>query len=203
MSFTTPILCVGLTWRLQYIFFRTTSKKDCIVFRTAHGHFTVVSCDDDDVTRLLYCNSLQPHYMLGSYTSRGVSGIAGGVTLVGSLVLFSNATLTIKAALVVVYTILNLLYWLTAICPSPWSWHLDFIVETELFDHNDNYTQAVWTAMWVSQRVDWALKIDAVPSTPAWRCWIEEAENALHKPRDEFDAHKALVKHLEAHTARE
>jgi hypothetical protein len=202
MSFTTPILCVGLKWTLrnQFLMANVPQTKDCIVFRTAERHLTVVHCDAA-VARLLYWYPQQPRYMLGSYTSRGVSGIAGGIMLVGSLVLFSNATWTIKAALVVAYTVLNLSYWLAAICPSPWSWHLDFVVETQLFDH-ETYTQSLWTAMWMSQRVDWVLKISAVPDTGIWRDWIEEAEGALHKPRDEFDVEEVMRRLLEAETKR-
>jgi hypothetical protein len=186
MSFTTPILCVGLNWKLQYRKYQFRDKtKDCIVFRIAQGQYTVVRCEED-IGRLLYWSSPQPQYMLGSYTARGVSGIAGGLTLVGSLVLFSNATWTIKAALVVAYTVLNLLYWLAAICPTSWSWHLDYIVETELIEH-DTYVLALWTAVWVSQKVDWVMKTDALPNTAMSRHWIESAKISLHKPRDEFE----------------
>jgi hypothetical protein len=53
MSFTTPILCVGLNWKLQYRKYQFRDKtKDCIVFRIAQGQFTVVRCEED-IGRLL------------------------------------------------------------------------------------------------------------------------------------------------------
>jgi hypothetical protein len=137
--------------------------------------------------------------MLSSYSGRGISGIAGGITLVVSLLLFSNATWSIKVALVVTYTILNLLYWLASILPLSWSWHLGFEIKEEKPILNNTYTRALWSAIWVSQRVDWVLKSDAAPNTAVWRDWIEEAENALHRPREGFDPQKTLSRLLDSH----
>jgi hypothetical protein len=141
---------------------------------------------------MLYFHTTNIEYLLSSYTGRGVSGIAGGMTLVASLVLFSNATWTIKAALVVAYTILNLLYWLAAILPARWSWHMPFEVEEQTFEHR-NYTTALWTAIHTAGSVAWVMRDDAVPKTPAWVEWLAAAERALSGPREAFDPQMTLM----------
>ncbi|OAL04242.1 hypothetical protein IQ06DRAFT_95808 [Phaeosphaeriaceae sp. SRC1lsM3a] len=196
MSFTTPLLCIGLRWTPQLApRFRNDSKmQDCIVYRTPRGIFTVVRCDES-ISRWLYWHPSQVTYLVGSYSGRGVGGIAGGMMLVGSLVLFSNAMWTTKAALVVAYTVLNLLYWLAAIIPPSYSWHFELEMKEELI-LNKTYTKALWAAIWTSQSVDWVREGDHVPKTEAWNRWIEEARDALHRPMEDFDAQGRLTRLL-------
>lgn len=196
MSFTTPLLCIGLRWTPQLApRFRNDSKmQDCIVYRTPRGIFTVVRCDES-ISRWLYWHPSQVTYLVGSYSGRGVGGIAGGMMLVGSLVLFSNAMWTTKAALVVAYTVLNLLYWLAAIIPPSYSWHFELEMKEELI-LNKTYTKALWAAIWTSQNVDWVREGDHVPKTEAWNRWIEEARDALHRPMEDFDAQGRLTRLL-------
>lgn len=198
MSFTTPLLCIGLKWdpsnNHRFTHRRRSEMQDCIVYRTPRGIITVIQCDET-ISRSLYFHPSQISYLVGSYSGRGLSGIAGGMMLVGSLVLFSNATWTIKAALVVAYTVLNLLYWLAAIIPAKWSWHFDIEMEEEII-HNDTYTTALWAAIWMSQSVDWVKQGDHIPKTEAWERWLEEAKDALHRPRENFDAQARLMRLL-------
>lgn len=196
MSFTTPLLCIGLKWNPHdHSRFNYRSKMlDCIVYRNPRGVFTVIRCDET-IARSLYWHPSRISYLVGSYSGRGLSGIAGGMMLVGSLVLFSNATWTIKAALVVAYTVLDLLYWLAAIIPAKWSWHFDFEMEEKII-HNDTYPTALWAAIWTLQSVEWVKQGGHVPKTEAWGRWLGEAGDALHKPREDFDAQARLVRLL-------
>jgi hypothetical protein len=195
MSMTTPLLCIGLksSWSIQgrILGMRGSRPHGWVVYRLPNGSITVVQCDEG-VARLLYFQPDQIKYTLSSYSGRGISGIAGGMMLVGSLVLFSNATWTIKAALVVAYTILNLLYWLAAILPARWSWHMDFQVKEELIQ-NRTFPQGLWSAMWASQAVDWVLQGDHAPNTEAWKAWIEKARDSLPGAREDFDAQGVLA----------
>jgi hypothetical protein len=193
MSLTTPLLCIGLKWTPYPHRARSThdKKEETVIFRLPRGTCTVVRCDHR-IAGMLYFHTTNIEYLLSSYTGRGVSGIAGGMTLVASLVLFSNATWTIKAALVVAYTILNLLYWLAAILPARWSWHMPFEVEEQTFEHR-NYTTALWTAIHTAGSVAWVTRDDAVPKTPAWVEWLAAAERALSGPREAFDPQMSLM----------
>jgi hypothetical protein len=194
MSMTTPLLCIGLksSWSTprRRMSLHAPRPQSWVVYRLPNGSITVVRCDEE-VARLLYFHPDGINYTLSSYSGRGISGIAGGMMLVGSLVLFSNATWTIKAALVIAYTVLNLLYWLAAIFPARWSWHMDFEVKEELIQ-NSTFTQGLWSAMWASQAVDWVLQGDHAPNTDAWKEWIEKARDALSRPREEFNSQRVL-----------
>lgn len=64
------------------------------------GSFTVVRCNED-VARVLFFHPEHIDYMVGSFTGRGTSGTIGGLMLVGSIVLFENATWTMNTALAV------------------------------------------------------------------------------------------------------
>jgi hypothetical protein len=196
MSFTTPLLCIGLKWNPydHSVPKYRTKMPDCIVYRTTRGVFTVIRCDEI-IARSLYWHPIRISYFVGSYSGRGLSGIAGGMMLVGSLVLFSNATWTIKAALVVAYTVLNLFYWLAAIIPAKWSWHFDLEMEEEIL-HNTTYTTALWAAIWTSQSVEWVKQGGHVPKTEAWDRWLDAARAALHRPKEDFDAQARLVRLL-------
>lgn len=86
-------------------------------------------------------------YLVGSFKGRGTSGTIVGLTLVGSIVLFGNATRTMKTALVVMYTVLNLLHWIAAIPPTSLSWHIDFSISGPEVLQNLIYTTGLWTAI--------------------------------------------------------
>jgi hypothetical protein len=198
MSLTTPLLCIGLKWTPYPHRARSTHDKmeETVVFRLPKGTFTVVRCDHR-IAGMLYFHTTNIEYLLSSYTGRGVSGIAGGMTLVGSLVLFSNAMWTIKAALVAAYTVLNLLYWLAAILPARWSWHMPFEVEEQQLEHR-NYTTTLWSTIHAAGSVTWVMRDDAVTKTPAWAEWLEAAERALSGPREAFDPQMTLMLLLNA-----
>ncbi|KAF2827040.1 hypothetical protein CC86DRAFT_292075 [Ophiobolus disseminans] len=192
MSMTTPLLCMGLKWSPSFLGLKVPPDRErTLLLWAPSGSITIVYCKQS-VELMLYTFPHPPRYLVGSYSARGLGGIAGGITLVSSLVLYSNATWTMKAALVVAYTVLNLLYWLAAILPPHWSWHLDFKVEEKERIENQTFSSALWSAMWATQRVDWALKNENIPDSALWRDWIEEAENCLHEPREKFDAQETL-----------
>jgi len=181
MSFTTPLLCVGQKWTITVPWrpskISQNMPKGDVVYRNANGGITVVHCDDS-VARALYFHPERPEYLADSFQGRTVSGIVGGTTLVGSIILFGNAQWTLKAALVVTYTILNLLYWMAAILPARNSWYLNFKVEEEVIK-NDTYTKGVWSAIRATRTTSWVRQGDFVPKTEAWDEWVHEAHRVM------------------------
>ncbi|EAT85485.1 hypothetical protein SNOG_06834 [Parastagonospora nodorum SN15] len=63
MSFTTPLLCIGMRWKPQ-IFCRKTPFKD-VVLRSQNGCITVVECDEE-VARYLYFHPVHIEYTVSS-----------------------------------------------------------------------------------------------------------------------------------------
>jgi hypothetical protein len=195
MSFTTPLLCVGMRWSPRFITGSRRAKDQpqpgTVVIKSTNGCFTVVECDEQ-IARLLYFHPEYIYYTVSSFELRGLSGIVGGLTLVGSIVLFGNAVWTIKAALAVTYTVLNLLYWIAAILPVRLSWHIDLILSPPEVTKHATFTECVWTTIYTTKTTDWAR--EHVPRTEPWSCWLKEAQRQAEsapEPRD-WDALGAL-----------
>jgi len=198
MSFTTPLLCVGMRWRPGFPIPSRNyagSPRGTVVVKSANGCFTVVECDED-VARLLYFHPDKIDYAVSSFTGRGLSGTVGGLTLVGSIVLFGNAVWTMKAALAVTYTVLNLCYWIAAILPLRLSWHIDLEIDPPQIIEHETYTRCVWTTIYITKKIDWAR--NHVPNSDVWDQWLGEAQRmagTVQEPGD-WDAQGAIVEIL-------
>ena len=196
MSFTTPLLCIGMRWTPWFSTVRLRPKTTelppgTVVIDSPNRSLTVVECDEQ-IARLLYWRSDTIDYAVSSFTGRGLSGTVGGLTLVGSIVLFGNAVWTMKAALAVTYTVLNLLYWIAAILPLRLSWHIDLEIDPPQITKHDTYTECLWTAIHTTKKTDWAR--ECVPKTNAWNQWLGEAQHMskyVQQPKD-WDARQAL-----------
>lgn len=189
MSCTTPLLCVGLKWQPQLPRRYPASSKASappgdVVFRTANGAFFVVACDEE-VSRSLFFHQSWINYLVSSYSGRGISGVVGGLTLVGSIVLFGNATWPMKAALVATYAALNLLYWLATLCPPTWYWTLGFAVKHRAVTPHATYTAALFRAIWAARATKWVAESQAVPQTVAWERWLAEAQDIVERTAPE------------------
>jgi hypothetical protein len=202
MSFTTPLLCVGMCWRpnSSWSSRRVMDSKGevpqgTVIIKSPNGCFTVVECDED-IARRLYFHPEHIDYAVSSFAGRGLSSTVGGLTLVGFIVLFGNAVWTIKAALAVIYTVLNLLYCVAAILPVRLSWHIDLILSLPQITHHDTFTRCLWTTICITKRSDWAREY--VPKTEVWSEWLREAQHqAQHAPGPEcWDPQDAIRKLL-------
>jgi len=192
MSFTTPLLCVGMRWRPRSMRTYTDQiPQDMVVIKSSNECLTVVECDRS-IARLLYFHPENIEYNVSSFTGRGLSGTVGGLTLVGSIVLFGNAVWTMKAALAVTYTVLNLSYWIAAILPVRLSWHMDLVVGLSEITHYESFTECLWKTICTTKHSDWAL--EHVPKTVAWSRWLDEAQDqARSAPDSTWDAQEALA----------
>jgi hypothetical protein len=209
MSFTTPLLCAGMRWRPRLIeaphmtphmSMRTDLvPSGTVVIKSSNECFTVVECDEP-VARLLYFHPEYIDYVVSSFTGRGLSGTVGGLTPVGSIVMFGNAVWTIKAALAVTYTVLNLLYWVAAILPVRLSWHIDPFISPPHITEHSTFTQCLWTTIYTTKQIDWVR--EHVPKTEAWSEWLleakAEARDALGS--EEWDAQGALTNLIDHYT---
>jgi hypothetical protein len=125
------------------------------LIKSPNGCFTVVECEES-ISHLLYFHPEHIDYPVSSFLGRGLSGTVGGPTLVGSIVLFGYAVWTIKPALAVTYTVLNLLYWIAAILPMRLSWHLDLDIRTLRITRHDTFIQCLRTTIYTTKHTDWA-----------------------------------------------
>jgi hypothetical protein len=203
MSFTTPLLCAGMRWRPRLIKAPRMESdpvpRGTVVMKSSNECFTVVTCDDH-IARLLYFHPEYIDYAVSSFTGRGLSGTVGGLTLVGSIVLLGNAVWTIKAALAVTYTVLNLLYWVAAILPVRLPWHIDLVISSPQITEHPTFIQGLYTAIYTTKLSGWAR--EHVPKTGAWDDWLNVAK-ALARDGvglEEWDADGALTECLNYQT---
>ncbi|KAJ4345057.1 hypothetical protein N0V95_005966 [Ascochyta clinopodiicola] len=171
-----------------------SAPRGDVIWCTNHGSITMVECKED-IALALYFASERPVYLVSSYTGQGLSGVVGGLTLVASIVLFGNATWTIKAALLATYTALNIVYWLVTLCPPQWTWRFNVEVEETPYE-NMTFTTALWTAIRLSKNVKWVLDSDLVPRSPVWEEWLRMADEKAKAEENDWDAQKALSKLL-------
>lgn len=202
MSFSTPLLCYGLRWNPRRAFrFRPSilqQKPTVVVIKNPHGTLTIVRCTLV-TAHILYFDPIPIRYSLSSAALRTLTGVVPGLTLVCSIVLFGNATWPMKAALIVVYAVLNLLYWVATIFPPSYSWHVNYSIETESKHDNATFSKMVWTAVWATKSSSWAK--EHVPASKAWLEWLEEAERAAQTCREhtDWDPESALSRLLGIH----
>jgi len=81
MSFTTPLLCVGMRWTpwiLPVMPKSAESPPGTVVIKSPNGSFTVVECDEQ-IARILYFHPDTIDYAVSSFTGRGLSGTVGGL----------------------------------------------------------------------------------------------------------------------------
>ena len=112
--------------------------------------------------------------------------------LIVSITLFGNCSWTMQAALAVTYALLNVMYWVSAILPERYSWRFDRILITkEEPIKSDSFTAALWVAINKSRDTSWVTTSRAIPDTPVWIEWLEEAKDHMDQPPDGWDARRA------------
>lgn len=201
LSLSTPILCLGLYWRQGWSKTKPSiggSSEEIVIIRTpAHG-FIIVRCSVA-IARFFYYLDPQVNYLLKGLQVRTLSGVVPGLTLICSIVLFGNATWTMKLSLIITYAVLNLLYWIAVIFSPDWTWHINLDKNPDLQanpDFNMTFTNAIWFVIWEVKKINWAR--DHVPPTKTWDDWLKEAEKqarVCERP-DDWPAMQFLVSYM-------
>ena len=93
-----------------------------LILKMRNGAFVVVHCDEP-IARELYTAADEVNYQVGTQIAKVLVGF-GTLNLMVAVVLLGNCSWAMQAAIGGAYLILNGAYWLVALLPPTWSWHL-------------------------------------------------------------------------------
>jgi uncharacterized membrane protein len=156
-----------------------------VVIRTRQGSFVIIECSEE-VARELYTGPEECLYMVGSQWFNLLVGI-GTILVMISVVLLGNCNWTMQVVIVVIYTLLNGLYWAVALLPKQWLWdmsryHCEDITPEHMKNANEkgphgtpSFTLSLWYAIQVTKKIEWVSISKAAPETPAWNKWLKMA----------------------------
>jgi hypothetical protein len=186
MSLTSTLLCAASHWK-PTLPTRTASRnvipKGDVVIRTRKGSFIFVHCNEI-IARKLYFAPEECEYRMSSTAGRATGGLAGGLVMMGAVILFGNCSWPLQVALGVSYAVLNAAYWSTTVCPSSWTWDFsDFKVSDRGIVQNKNYTGALATAIRQTRTTKWVLEANFSPNNAAWRDWLKQADLNMENDR--------------------
>lgn len=187
ISIASSIICYAASWRPLLL---TRSKKadwpGDLVIRTYQGAFLVVKCTDE-VARELYTGAQEcEYYHSGAMYIMLMT--AGAVMIMPSVILMGNCSFNMQVLMGAAYMILNVAYWLLSILPPHLFWDLSRYKwadvtpvdcrGNEVFDGSSVYSKTLWYAIRETKSTAWIPRSGAVPNTPQWRKWYDEAQVA-------------------------
>ncbi|KAF4552655.1 Hypothetical protein D9617_9g024440 [Elsinoe fawcettii] len=223
LSLASTATGLSLKWKPK-LATRTSKNQDVprgdVILKLRDAAFVVVHCDEN-ITREIYIGSDSVEYVLSGLASKAVTG-AGTIFLMVGVVMLGNCTWTMQAAIAGAFILLNAVYWIVALLPLKWFWHVDaYRVEhnRRLPDHikfahqrmdvngrplDDSYTRTLWYAIHRSKSTSWVWPSASVPDTPMWRQWIEEAEQNIDDPNwDAVGRKDGLIRDFKAREEQE
>lgn len=189
MSITTTLICAANHWKPRLPNRSAPRSSDDlpkgdVVIRSEQGSFLVVHCEDT-IARKLYFNQEDCEYSMSASAATAMGGFAGGFGIIVAVILFTNCSWPIQVATAIAYAILNLAYWIVAICRPTWTWDFsDFDVIASAPETRTNFTGALAAAIQIAGSVHWAFDSDAAPKTAAWKRWLDRAQECLHMNND-------------------
>ncbi|KAN0069409.1 hypothetical protein V8E54_012424 [Elaphomyces granulatus] len=198
MSFASILIGIASYWTplLARRPIRTPVSDGDVVIRTRQGSFVIIECSEE-VARELYTGPEECLYMVGTQWFNLLVGV-GTIFVMISVVLLGNCNWTMQVVIVVIYTLLNGLYWGVALLPSKWLWDMSrYYCEDITPEHMKNasekgphgtpsFTLSLWYAIQVTKRTKWVSISKAAPKTPAWDKWLKLAQENCKNP--EWDA---------------
>lgn len=214
LSVTSSLTGVGSLWQLQLQkrpASTSTSRNlellpmSDVLVRNSKGTFLVVHCTET-VARELYFTQEICHYRYDYKIFRICSGLATFAHMAG-VIFLANCTWVLQAAIGLAYLVLNGAYWFGAVLPAKVSWNLEmFDVEPKDWHHqakkakSQSYTHCLWEVAKMTKTARWASLGGIVPTTDAWKKWVEEAdENCAQNPK--WDFQKRLTELLSEYKA--
>lgn len=105
--------------------------------------------------------------------------LMGTLMLMLGIVALANAKLWLQVAWAGAYIIANIAHWIAAALPPRTHWDLScYDVKEELLrggPKNENFTDALWKAILLTQSTKWVRPGDAAPQTKVWDDWLVDA----------------------------
>ncbi|KAG7286236.1 hypothetical protein NEMBOFW57_008542 [Staphylotrichum longicolle] len=206
ISLSGTIVCYASWWRPILMNRRTTNKvpRGDVVIRTREGAFVLIRCTEE-VARELYSGTEECRYVSTAYY-RVFMGL-GMVLLMVSVVLLGNCTWNSQVFIGGSYITLNGLYWVLGLLPQRYFWDLgryevrdvtpdDARRADEETDPDDpregtpSFTRTLWYAVRETKHGAWVERSGAMPGTPQWKEWLEEAVRAAWKDDRKWEAVK-------------
>jgi hypothetical protein len=167
------------------------SPEGDVVIKYPQGAFIVVKCQERTARYLYFNPSERCIYAIKSTAIyRGLSLIST-LFLMGGVICLANAKIQTQTAFAASYMFINIVYWIVAALPPAKHWDLSRLEVSEITVRGgtpprsavvDNvpptYTEALWKAIAVTGTSNWVKEAGWAPKTPAWRDWLNEAEEA-------------------------
>ncbi|KAI1504762.1 hypothetical protein F5X99DRAFT_370907 [Biscogniauxia marginata] len=174
-----------------------------VIIRTREGGFLLVRCTEE-VARELYSGTEECEYRVSGQAYRVLMGI-GTFFLMVSVILLGNCKWLTQIFIGGSYITLNGLYWTMGLIPKHHFWDLSRYKYTDVTpiesldadkttDETDpregvkSFTRTLWFAIRATKRTAWVERSGAAPSTPQWRLWLSEAENAAKQGNTNWPA---------------
>ncbi|KAK8214819.1 hypothetical protein M8818_002402 [Zalaria obscura] len=181
LSFLSTLIGIGNKWKLQ-LRARNSSinaPPGDVVIRYANGSFLVVKCDEE-IARELYFAPEDIQYMVSQAWVYRLISLVGTLMLMGGVIALANARLELQIAWAGAFITLNAIYWIIAALPQRLHWDLSCFeireVGIEGGPVNENYTQALWRTIVVTQSTAWVKISHSAPRTEAWINWLDAAQ---------------------------
>lgn len=184
LSLVTTLIGIGSRWSLK-LTKRTADRPvppSDVVINYPHGAFLIIKCEEE-IARELYFAPEECEYKVGSTAYRVLSLVAT-IMLMFGVIFLGNAGLTLQICFAAAYVILNAAYWTVAALPQQWNWDLScFRVEPVHYRYvprvrsnaGENFTEALWKAIAITQSKEWVMNANISPVNDAWRRWLDEA----------------------------
>ncbi|KAL9068845.1 MAG: hypothetical protein Q9161_005932 [Pseudevernia consocians] len=191
LSLLSTLIGFGSRWNLTLMRRKSNRRvpPDNIIINYPHGAFLVVKCDEN-IARELYWHPEECQYTFGDTTYRIIS-LIGTITLMFGVICLGNSSLPLQIAFAAAYMILNAAYWVVAALPPQWHWDLScYKVKREPYEGgeaHENFTQALWKAIAITQSVEWVKIGQIAPVSEAWKAWVDMAEEVVWKERGRLE----------------
>ena len=192
LSLLSTLIGFGSRWNLTLMKRKQNRRvpRDNIIIKYPHGAFLVVKCDEN-IARELYWHPEECQYTFGDTTYRVIS-LIGTIALMAGVICLGNSTLPLQIAFAAAYMILNAAYWVVAALPAQWHWDLScYQVQREVYEGgemHENFTQALWKAIAITQSVEWVKIGQIAPVSEAWKCWVDMAGDVVERDKERCEA---------------
>ncbi|KAL5363455.1 hypothetical protein BJX96DRAFT_155747 [Aspergillus floccosus] len=186
MCISTSTACLSARWRPRLSIRKVKSDKvppGDVVIRTRSGAFVSIKCTEE-VARELYAGTEVCDYVFEGRPHQCLLATST-VSLMASIIFFSNCGWKIQIAVGLAYIILNIAYWAMALLTEPKHlWDIDSRYNVELLEDKlrTNYTQVLWDAIRTTGKIGWVKKGGFTPLTKNWEGWLDEAKKNCRDP---------------------
>ena len=183
LSGVSSIIGIGSRWSLK-LPRRTVTRPvptSDVIIKFPQGAFIVVKCSEE-IQRELYWHPEKCDYFVPLPFYRLISLVAT-LFLMAGVIFLANASILLQILWAGAYVILNAAYWVVAAMPQKLHWDLSSYDARELKviggPKTRTFTHALWTVVAITGSSGWARDFDIAPKSPAWSCWLDEAQTQV------------------------